>query len=400
MPTRGPITSIADAHRRARRRLPNAVYQACVGGRGAGAVIRRNIAAFEDILVESRVGDTPNDIDLRTRVFGLDLSMPLFLSPVGVQAIRPKAEAAAARAAAKAGVAFGISNFASQGIEDVIPHNRDTVAQLYWVGTKDDIVERLERYRSAGAVGLIVTLDWTFGPGVDWDAPSVPARIDLATMVKFAPDVSMHPQWLLAFLREGELPTLEVPNFATRARPKITFAEAMADWEKTPFPSWEDIAWVKQQWGNRPFMVKGILHSDDARRAVDVGADAISVSNHGGNNFDAEIASVSALPSVVKAVDGKIDILLDGGIRRGSDMVKAIALGAQAVMMGRGFLWPLAARGEAGVGEALEIFRTGIAQAMREVQARTVAEIRRGHVITAEELPVLTHTTTPVPALG
>lgn len=374
MPKWGPITSVADARRRARKRMPKPIYMACVGGRGAGNVLKRNATDLEAIVFNSRVGDEPNDIDLRTRVLGQDLSMPLLLAPVGVQAIRPNAEVAATRAAAAAGTTFALSNFASQPLEEVIRHNPRTFVQLYWGGTRELIAERVHRYRQAGAPVLIVTLDWSVGPGTDWDAGAVPATVGIKTMAQFAPAVLPHPAWLFEFLSNGELPTLEVPQFATKSKPRRLFVETMEEVEATPQPSWDDIAWLKQEWGG-PLMVKGILNPEDARRAVALGADAISVSNHGGNTFDDNPSAISCLQAVAEAVGDEVEVLMDGGVRRGSDVVKALALGARAVMIGRSFLWPLAVRGEEGVAEILEVFRTGIRQALQMTGAASADEI-------------------------
>ncbi len=376
----GPLQSVADARRRARRRLPRPVYMACVGGRGAGHVERRNLNDFADIVLNSRVGDEPERVELSTSVLGLPLSMPLLLAPVGAQAIRPDAEAAAARAAAAAGVAFALSNVASQSLADLLPHNPSTIAQLYWGGPRDEIQERIHRYREQGSPALIVTLDWSKGPGTGWNAGTVPATVDLGTMLKFAPSVAPHPRWLLEFVRQGELPTLGVPQFATRTNPDPSFVEALDAIESTTQPTWEDVAWIKREFGG-PVMAKGIFHPDDARRAVDAGVDAISVSNHGGNTVDEKPSAISALPPVVEAVGDQVEVLMDGGVRRGSDVVKALALGARAVMIGRGYLWPLAARGEAGVAEILEIYRSGITQAVRTVKASSVHDLRPEHVI-------------------
>lgn len=380
----GPLTSVADAHRRARRRLPRPVYLACVGGRGGGNVLKRNQADLDAIMLNSRVGDEPTELDMATSVLGQRLSMPVLLSPVGAQAIRPEAEVAAARAAGAAGIAFCLSNVASQSLAEVLPHNQKTVTQLYWAGSRDQIQERIHRDKDLGAAGLIITLDWSKGPGTDWNVGTVPATVDLATMARFAPGVAPHPLWLLDFVRHGELPTLRVPQFATRETPDPTFVEALDAIESTPQPTWDDVAWIKREFGG-PVMAKGIFHPDDARRAIDAGVDAISVSNHGGNTVDDKPSSISALGPVVEAVGDQVEVLLDGGVRRGSDVVKAMALGARAVMIGRGFLWALAARGEAGVTEILDIFRSGLGQALRTVKVSSVHDLRPEHVILPDQ---------------
>lgn len=382
----GPLQSVADAHRRARKRLPKPVYRACVGGRGAGNVIRRNQTDLSTIVLNSRVGDEPADLDLSTTVLGQRLSMPVILSPVGAQALRPGAESAAARAAADSGVTFGLSNVASESLSDVIKQHPGTLAQLYWGGSRDHIIERVHRYKEQGAAGLIITLDWSRGPGTDWDAGTVPAKVGLGAMAEFAPSVAPHPRWLWGFLREGQLPTLEVPQFATSDSPHPLFVEALDAIETTTQPTWEEVAWLTREFDG-PVMAKGIFHPDDARRAVDAGVDAISVSNHGGNTVDDKQSSIRALPAVVEAVGDQVEVLMDGGVYRGSDVAKSLALGAKAVMIGRGYLWALAARGEAGVREILEVYRGGIEQALRTVRVSSVHDLRPEHVITPDQLP-------------
>ena len=190
-----------------------------------------------------------------------------------------------ARAAAAAGTAIGLSSFASKSIEDVAAANPQTFFQMYWVGSRDRILERAERARKAGAKALIVTLDWTFATRRDWGSPPIPEQLDLKAMVRFAPEGIVRPRWLLDFMRHGGMPDLTTPNLAAPGRAAPTFFGAYGEWMGTPLPTWDDVKWLREEWGG-PFAVKGIMHPDDARRAVDIGATAISVSNHGGNNLD------------------------------------------------------------------------------------------------------------------
>src|SRR5262249_51694269 len=178
--------------------------------------------------------------------------------------------------------------------------------------------------------------------------------LDLATMARFAPEVLMRPRWLLDFARSGALPDLTVPNVNARSEAAPTFFGAYGEWMQSPLPTWDDVRWLREQWVG-PFLIKGVTRVADAKRAVDSGATAISVSNHGGNDLDGTPATIRALPAVAEAVGGQIEVLLDGGIRRGSDVVKALALGARAVLIGRACLWGLAANGQAGVENVLDI---------------------------------------------
>jgi pre-mycofactocin synthase len=178
-------------------------------------------------------------------------------------------------------------------------------------------------------------------------------------MLRFAPEGVTRPGYVLSWLRRGRLPELTVPNMSAPGEPAPSFFGAYGAWMQTRPPSWADIAWLREQWDG-PFMVKGVMRPDDARRAADAGATAVSVSNHGGNDLDGTPASIRALPGVAAAVGGQIEVLLDGGIRRGSDVVKALALGARAVLIGRAYLWGLAANGSAGVRNVFDLLRSGI----------------------------------------
>ncbi len=336
---------------------------ALVAGSEQGITLDDNVAAFGELGFRPHIADLPQTRDQSTTVLGQDVSMPVLISPTGVQAVTPDGEVAVARAAAAAGIAMGLSSFASKPIEQVVAANPKTLFQMYWVGTRERILQRVERARAAGATGLIVTLDWTFATRRDWGSPPIPEKLDLRAMLRFAPEGALRPRYVLDWLRGGGLPDLTTPNLAGPGEPAPTFFGAYGEWMQTPLPTWDDVAWLRKEWGG-PFMVKGIMHPDDARRAVDAGATAISVSNHGGNNLDGTPASIRALPAVVDAVGDQVEVLLDGGIRRGGDVVKALALGAKAVMIGRAYLWGMAANGEAGVTNVLQILRSGIDEAL------------------------------------
>jgi L-lactate dehydrogenase (cytochrome) len=242
------------------------------------------------------------------------------------------------------------------------------------------IAERVERARQAGAVGLIVTTDWSFSHGRDWGSPKIPEQMNLRTMLRMSPEVITRPGWLWRFGKTLRPPDLRVPNLARRGELGPPFFAAYGEWMGTPPPTWADIAWLRELWGG-PFMLKGVMRIDDAKRAVDAGVSAISVSNHGGNNLDGTPAAIRALPAVVDAVGDQIEVLLDGGIRRGSDVVKALALGARAVMIGRAYLWGLAAAGQAGVENVLDILHGGIDSALMGLARASVHDLGRDDVL-------------------
>jgi heme/flavin dehydrogenase (mycofactocin system) len=348
--------SVAEAERRARRTLPASVFKAIRAGTERGLTLADNVAAFSELGFAPHVAGLSNERDLSTTVMGVEIALPVVLSPVGVQAVHPVAEVGVARAAAARGTALGLSGLASTGIEEVVAANPKTFAQLYWAGSREAIEARVERARAAGAAGLILTLDWTFSHGRDWGSPFIPQQLDLRTMARLAPEVLLRPRWAYRGARTGRPPALEVPNFAGSPG----FFAAYGEWMGTPPPSWDDVRWLRERWGG-PFMLKGVIRVDDARRAVsDVGVTALSVSNHGGNNLDSTPATIRALAAIAEAVGDDAEVLLDGGVRRGGDVVKALALGARAVMIGRPYLWGLAADGQAGVENVLDVLRSGI----------------------------------------
>jgi L-lactate dehydrogenase (cytochrome)/glycolate oxidase len=366
--------SVAEAQRRAKRRLPKSVYAALIAGAERGLTLHDNVGAFGELGFAPHVAGLPAHRDLATTVMSQPIAFPVIISPTGVQAVHPDGEVAVARAAAARGTAVGLSSFASKPVEDVVAANPQTFFQIYWSGTRDQLLQRMERARAAGVVGLILTLDWSFVHSRDWGSPSIPDRLDLKTMAQHAPEALVRPRWLAAFARTRRPPGLTVPNMAAPGGPAPTFFGAYGEWMQTPPPGWEDVRWLREQWDG-PFMLKGITRIDDARRAVDAGVTAISVSNHGGNNLDGTPAAIRALPPVAEAIGGQIEVVLDGGIRRGSDVVKALALGARAVMIGRAYLWGLAANGQAGVENVLDILRTGVDSALLALGCASVHDL-------------------------
>jgi L-lactate dehydrogenase (cytochrome) len=358
--TREWFETVEEARRRAKRRLPRSVYMALIAGTENGVTLRDNVAAFSEVrFAPPRIANLPATREMATSVLGQEIALPVIASPTGVQAVHPEGEAGVARGTAEAGTAIGLSSFGSMAVEDVAQVNPKLFFQTYWSGGKDKILQRAERARQAGAKALIVTLDWSFSNGRDWGSPAIPEKMDLRAILRFAPEGIVRPAYVRDWLRHGGLPDLTVPNMADPGEPAPTFFGVYGEWMQTPPPTWDDLAWLREQWGG-PFLVKGVMRPDDARRAIDIGATAISVSNHGGNNLDGTPASIRALPAVADAVGGQIEVLLDGGIRRGSDVVKALALGARAVMIGRAYLWGLAANGSAGVKNVFDVLRGGI----------------------------------------
>ena len=373
--------SVAQARRRARRRLPRPVFMAIEAGAEAGVTRADNTAAFGQIrFAPPRLADLPPSRALRTSVLGVDIDLPVLAAPVGAQAVHPLGEVAVAMGTRDAGTAMGLSEFASRPAAEVAAVNPKLFFQVHWSADRDTLLARAEAARAAGAKALILTLDWSFAGGRDWGSPAIPERFDLATLARLAPAGLARPGYLIDWLRHGGLPDLTVPNMARPGEPAPGFFAAYRSWAAVPPPTWPDVAWLAAKWGGQ-FMVKGIMRPDDARRAIDAGATAVSVSNHGGNNLDGTPASIRALPGVVAAVGGEAEVLLDGGIRRGGDVVKALALGARAVMIGRACLWGLAAGGPAGVGNVFDVLRAGIDSTLLALGRESIGALDPADVI-------------------
>ena len=382
--TRDWFETVAEARRRARRRLPRSVFLALEAGAEAGVTRSDNVAAFGEVrFAPPRVADLPAVRELRTSVLGVDIALPVIASPVGAQAVHPLGEVAVAQGTRDAGTAMGLSEFASKPLADVARVNRNVFFQVHWSADRDTLLERASHASKAGAKALIVTLDWSFPGGRDWGSPAIPERLDLRALLRYAPQGLARPGYLADWLRHGGLPDLTVPNLARPGQPAPGFFAAYRAWQRVAPPTWDDIAWLRSRWDG-PFMVKGVMRADDARRAVDAGATAISVSNHGGNNLDGTPASIRALPAVVAAVGGRAEVLLDGGIRRGGDVVKALALGARAVMIGRACLWGLAAGGPSGVRNVFDILSGGIDSALLSLGRESVHDLVPSDVILPE----------------
>ncbi|WAC56539.1 pre-mycofactocin synthase MftD [Gordonia sp. SL306] len=378
--------TVHEAQRRAKKRLPKSVYASLVAGTQAGITLNDNVNAFSELGFAPHVVGAQPDRELSTTVMGQELSFPVMISPTGVQAVDPDGEVAVARAAAARGTAMGLSSFASHPVEEVTAVNDKVFFQIYWLGTRDDILARAQRAKEAGAQGLIVTTDWVFNIGRDWGSPDIPEKVDFQALLKLAPEIAVKPRYALDWVRGGkvEIPDLTAPNLTPKGEQGPTFFGAYGQWMNTPPPTWEDLQWLREQWDG-PFMVKGITRIDDAKRAVDIGASAISVSNHGGNNLDGTPATIRLLGPIADQVGNQVDVLLDGGVRRGSDVAKALALGARAVMVGRAYLWGLAANGQAGVENVLDLLRMGLDGVVMGLGHKSVHELSRNDLIIPED---------------
>jgi L-lactate dehydrogenase (cytochrome) len=312
---------------------------------------------------------------------GCELSLPALLAPVGyTRVIHAGGEVAAARAAGQAGTAYVLSTISGYPLEDVRAASAGPVFyQLYIMGGREAAEGALERARNAGYAGLFVTIDTAVAGMRERDFRNGMKELlgpSLLEKIRFSPQVLAHPGWLASFLLDGgvrPLPNVVIPGRGPM--PLIDVGAALA----LSTITWEDLRWIRDAWRG-PIIIKGVLTGEDARRAIDEGAAAIVVSNHGGRQLDGVQATLRALPEIVSAVNGQIEVLMDGGIRRGADIIKALCLGARAVLCGRAYAYGLAAAGEAGVARALEILRTDLERTMRLLGCPSVEALDRSYI--------------------
>ena len=375
------VVSIADLRSIAKRRVPSSVFDYLDGGAEGEVTLRENCRVYEDITFRPRHAVAFAECPLRTTVLGFDLALPFLLAPVGYSRLmHPTGEVAAARAAGNAGTAYILSTISGHKLEDVKAASKGPVFyQLYLMGGRGAAEAVIERARRAGFSALVVTIDTAVSGIRERDFRNGMKELVSGTAFEklpYLPQILSHPGWLLSFLRDGGTPPL--PNVVIPGKgpmPLIDVAAALAESTVT----WSDLTWIRKLWSG-PIVVKGVLTGDDARRAVDEGAAAISVSNHGGRQLDCVQASLRALPEVVKAVHGQTEILMDGGIRRGTDIIKALSLGARAVLCGRAYAYGLAAAGEAGVNRAIEILRTDLDRSLKLVGCPSVDKLDRSYI--------------------
>ena len=375
------VVSIDDFRPIARRRLPRAVFDYLDGGAEGEVTLRENCRAFEDVTFRPRHAVAHANCELCTRVLGFDLSLPFLLAPVGYSRLmHPGGEVVAARAAGAAGTAYILSTISGHKLEDVKAGSSGPVFyQLYLMGGRGAAEAVIDRARVAGFSALVVTIDTPVSGMRERDFRNGMKELvsgGLLAKVPFIPELLSHPGWLISFLRDGGLPGL--PNVVIPGQGPMTLVDIGAALASAAV-TWADLGWIREHWGG-PIVVKGVLTGDDARRAVDEGAAAVVVSNHGGRQLDCVPASLRALPEVVKAVNGQVEVLMDGGIRRGTDIVKAICLGARAVLCGRAYAYGLAAAGEAGVVRAIEILRTDVERTLRLLGCPSIAALDRSYV--------------------
>ena len=375
------IVNIEDLRRVAKRRLPRAVFDYIDGGAEAEVTLRENCQAFDRITFRPRCAVATAACNLKTEVLGTPLALPVMLGPVGsCRMFYPRGEEEAARAAGAAGTVYGLSTLSGCTLEDVRKATTGSAwYQLYLCGGRDVATATIERARQVGYSALLLTIDTPVAGMRERDLRNGVKELLTRQVFAAIPHVwqfASKPRWLLAFLRDGGL--MKFPNVVLPDTGPMLYADVGAALEQS-MVSWEDLRWIRNAWSG-PIVVKGVHIAEDARRAVGEGADAIVVSNHGGRQLDGVRSTIETLPEIVAAVGSRTEVLLDGGIRRGSDVVKALCLGARAVLIGRAYAYGLGAAGGAGVTRAIEILRADIIRTMKLLGCGSVAELDRSFV--------------------
>lgn len=375
------VVNIEDLRQLARRRVPCSVFDYLDGGAEDEWTLRENPRAFNDILFRPRSAVAFAECDFRARVVGHDLAFPGVLAPVGYsRLIHPQGELAGARAAGEIGTAYTLSTISGHKLENVKAATKGPAwYQLYLLGGRAAAESGIDRAKRAGFSALVFTVDTAISGMRERDPRNgMKALLGSNPFAKlpYLPDILAHPRWLAGFLADGGLPKLENIVIAGKGpMDLIDVSSALAE----AAVSWDDLKWIRKVWDG-PILIKGLLTGEDARRAVDEGAAAVIVSNHGGRQLDSVYPAIRALPEVAAAVNGRTEVLMDGGIRRGSDIVKAICMGARAVLIGRAYAYGLAAAGYPGVVRALEILRADVDRTLRLLGCQSIATLDASYV--------------------
>ena len=395
MRARAKIVNVPDARRLARRSIPRPLFDYIDGGADGEVTMAENEQVFTSVTFRPRMGVNAEQPCLDTIVLGTSVSLPVILAPCGlVQALHPDGAVGVARSANRAGTIAVHSTFSGLPPEALAPEPGPRWFQLY-ASDRHGAEDLIGRAAASKFDALVVTVDSpTVGKrerDLHHGIPASSFRLSPKTAVRFAPQVITRPRWLLRTFKS----TLSAVNSAPmpensrstdipkpRRSPKARRSASSSSRAPIRLVSpctWDDIAWIRDEWSG-PLIVKGVLSGEDAVASVEAGADAVIVSNHGGRQLDGAPATLSVLPEVVEAVGARCDILIDGGVRRGGDVVKALALGAQAVLIGLPYLYALAASGEAGVDRILKIFHTDMRRTMLLMGCHSVADLDRSWI--------------------
>ena len=385
----GRITSVPHARDLAARRVPAPVRGYVEGGAGHERTLEANLAAVRSVRFRPWFGTPPGvPPDLSTTVLGTPVALPVLLGPVGfTRMMHPDGDVGGTRAAADAGTIFTLSSMSGHTMEEVRAATGPAWFQLYFLGGRG-AARLVDRAQDLGFGALVVTLD-TAIPGDPRRESryrlSPPLQLDRATVGKMAPHAALRPRWLIDAARDGFALDLVNAQGHTHGGIPVTDQEALIHWMAEP-ATWTDVEWIAARFDG-PVVAKGIMTVDDARRAVEVGADAVVVSNHGGRQLDGAPATFAVLEEVVDAVGGDVEVLVDGGIRSGADVVRAVALGARAALVGRAWAYGLCAAGRPGVDRILALLRQDVDRTVRLLGVSSIGDVDRTFVDTPAEWP-------------
>ena len=374
------VVTVSDLRTLAKRRLPRAVFDYIDGGADAEVTLRENCRVFDDVTFRPRQAVAVPNCDVSTTVLGTPIDLPILLAPLGSsRTFYPRGEEVAAREAGRAGLIYVLSTLSGCRLEDVkTATSRPAWYQLYLTGGVDAARSGMDRACAAGFSALVVTIDTPVAGMRERDVRNGTKELlgRGVSMLRYVPQFLVRPRWLLDFLGDGGL--MDFPNVVLPDGSPLPYADVSAALQRTTV-TWNDFDWIRRTWGG-PIVVKGVLTGDDARQAVDVGAAAVVVSNHGARQLDGVSPTLRALPEVVAAVGGQAEVLFDGGVRRGSDVAKALALGARAVLIGRAYGYGLGAAGGPGIARAVEILRTDLIRTLKLLGCAASADLDRSYV--------------------
>ncbi len=373
--------NIEDLRRAARRRLPRAVFDYIDGGADAEITLRENCRVFDTITFRPRSAVALPAVTLATSVLGTSISLPLIFAPVGSSRLfYPRGEEVAAAVAGRAGTIYTLSTLSGCRLEDVArAHGGAVWYQLYLLGGRDTALAAIARARAANFSALVVTIDTPVAGLRERDLRNGVKELAsrrFGTMLPFVPQLLARPRWLMGFFSDGGL--MSFPNVVPPGQGPMPYADVGAALEQSVV-SWPDLKWIRDAWRG-PIVIKGVHTADDARHAVDCGADAVVVSNHGGRQLDGVAPTMRVLPEVVAAVGSQVEVLLDGGVRRGGDIAKALSLGARAVLAGRAYAYGLGAAGAEGVTRAVEILRADLTRTLKLLGCPSATDLDHSYV--------------------
>ena len=377
------VVNIKDLRRLARRRLPDAVFDYLDGAADDEVTLRDSERAFRDVIFKPRFAVATPVCDLGVTVLGHRLDLPFILAPIGYSRLmHPRGELAASKAAGRNGTAYILSTMSGHRIEDVKAQSSGpTFYQLYLAGGRGAAEGAIARAKAAGYTALFVTIDTPVAGNRERDVRNGMKELmgtNPFKKLRYLPNILAHPGWLTGFIADGM--TRPFPNIVIPGSGPLQAIDVAAALESAQV-SWTDLKWIREQWSG-PIVMKGVMTADDARRSADAGVQGIVVSTHAGRQLDGVAGSLRVLPGIVEAVGDKIEVIFDGGIRRGSDVVKAIGLGAKAVLLGRGYAYGMAAAGDAGVERAIEIFRADIIRTLKLLGCSSISQVDASYVTT------------------